>query len=130
MERTLANRIQLGVIYLTTQTTPQAVRRLESALENLLATTTSVESPTTPVCLYKLQYEQSLSAREALRTAGDGISTLAFPSPSLNLAFDDGCLGAVQNAWKLVIGEDASDDEYMIFQDREGMADDDDDAYD
>ncbi|KAI1778983.1 GDP dissociation inhibitor-domain-containing protein [Hypoxylon cercidicola] len=118
-----------SAIYLTTQAAPKAVERLESALRNLLTAATPADSSTTPVCLYKLQYEQSLSARESSTTTRNGVSTLAFPSPSLSLAFDDGCLNAVRDAWKLVAGEDASEDEYMVFQDREGIADDD-DAYD
>lgn len=121
-------RLGLGVIYLTTQAASQAVQRLESALSNLLAAVTA-EGQTTPICLYKLQYDQSLSAREASTTAHGSVSTFAFPSPSLNLAFDDRCLDTVRDAWKLVIGEDASEDEYMVFQDREGVADDD-DGYD
>ncbi|KAI1760937.1 GDP dissociation inhibitor-domain-containing protein [Hypoxylon sp. FL1150] len=120
-----------SVIYLTTPSTPRAAQRLESNLDNLLAAVSPAEGSTTPICLYKLQYEQSLSAREASSTARNGVTIFTFPSPSLSLAFDDKCLSAVKDAWKLVIGEDASEDEYMIFQDREGVADDDDDdAYD
>ncbi|KAI0172754.1 GDP dissociation inhibitor [Hypoxylon sp. FL1284] len=117
-----------SVIYLTTLAAPQAVQRLESALSHLLATVTP-GAATAPVCLYKLQYEQSLSAREASNTRRGGVSTFAFPSPSLSLAFDDGCLSAVRDAWKLAVGDDASEDEYLVFQDREGVADDD-DVYD
>ncbi|KAI0839580.1 GDP dissociation inhibitor-domain-containing protein [Hypoxylon sp. FL0890] len=117
-----------SVIYLTTLAAPQSAHRLESALDALLFAATPPDSPK-PVCLYKLQYEQSLSPRESSRTTSGNISTFAFPSPSLNLAFDDSCLGAVEDAWKLVMGQDASENEYMVFQDREGV-DDDNEVYD
>ncbi|XXH02389.1 R8 protein [Hypoxylon texense] len=118
-----------SVIYLTTQAAPQAVQRLESALSDLLAAVPLSDGQTAPACLYKLQYDQSLSARVASVTERGSVSTFAFPSPSLSLAFDDGCLDTVRDAWKLVVGDDAPEDEYMVFQDREGVADDD-DAYD
>ncbi|KAI1379165.1 GDP dissociation inhibitor [Hypoxylon crocopeplum] len=111
-----------SVIYLTILSSPRSVDQLESALDALLTAATPVGA-TPPTCLYKLQYEQSLSPREPSITRGCK-STFAFPSPSLNLAFDDSCLEAVEEAWKLVMGEDA-EEEYMIFQDREGVGDDD-----
>ncbi|KAL7621559.1 Rab proteins geranylgeranyltransferase component A [Parahypoxylon ruwenzoriense] len=110
-------------------TPPQSAQRLESALDALLAAATSLESTAAPVCLYKLQYEQAVSTREPLSTTRGNVSTFAFPSPPLNLAFDDGCLGAVRDAWKLVMGEGASEEDYMVFEDREGVGDDD-EAYD
>lgn len=108
---------------MTTLASPQSAQRLESALSDLLAATTPEGIPP-PVCLYKLQYEQSLSAREPSSTTREETRTFAFPSPSLNLFFDDGCLGPVKDAWKLVMGDTASGDEYMVFEDREGVGDD------
>ncbi|KAI0101230.1 GDP dissociation inhibitor-domain-containing protein [Daldinia grandis] len=113
-----------SVIYLTTLSSPQSAEQLESALGDLLAAATP-EGSSTPVCLYKLQYEQSLSAREPSSITREEIRTFAFPSPSLNLFFDEGCLGPVKDAWKLVMGDTASGDEYMVFEDREGVGDDD-----
>ncbi|KAI0850757.1 GDP dissociation inhibitor [Daldinia vernicosa] len=110
------------VIYLTTLASPQSTQRLESALSDLLTAVTP-EGSRTPVCLYKLQYEQSLSAREPSSITREETRTFAFPSPSLNLSFDDGCLGPVKDAWKLVMGDTASEDEYMVFEDREGVRD-------
>ncbi|KAI1472552.1 GDP dissociation inhibitor [Daldinia caldariorum] len=117
-----------SVIYLTTLATSQSAQRLESALNDLIAAATPSESPA-PVSLYKLQYEQTLSAREPSVTTNEETRSFAFPSPSLSLTFDDGCLGPVKEAWKLVMGDKASETEYMVFQDREGV-DDDDDVYD
>ena len=44
----------------------------------------------------------------------------SFPPPSLGLAFDDSDLDAVKTAWELVMGAEASQEEYMVFEDREG----------
>ncbi|KAK6956202.1 hypothetical protein Daesc_001475 [Daldinia eschscholtzii] len=117
-----------SVIYLTTLACRQSAQRLESALDDLLAAATPEGSPA-PVSLYKLQYEQTVSAREPLITTREETRTFAFPSPSLSLTFDDGCLGPVKDAWKLVMGDTALETEYMVFQDREGVGDDD-DVYD
>ncbi|KAI1211940.1 GDP dissociation inhibitor [Annulohypoxylon truncatum] len=113
-----------SVIYLATLATPQSTTRLNSALDALLSTATPADAQK-PTCLYKLSYEQSLSSREPSRVTRGKTSTFAFPSPSLSLAFDDGCLDAVQDAWKLVMGDDGPENEYMVFQDREGVGDDD-----
>lgn len=52
----------------------------------------------------------------------------SFPSPTLDLAFNDASLDAVLEAWKVVMGDAADESEYMIFDDREG-ADANDDVY-
>ncbi|CAJ2503975.1 Uu.00g113690.m01.CDS01 [Anthostomella pinea] len=120
-----------SAIYLTTLSTPQATQRLAAALDALLkAVAAGSAEPAT--CLYKLQYEQSLSTRESLRTTRGKSSTFKFPSPSLSLALDDTGLDAVKDAWSLIMGDDADSDdtEYMVFQDREGVGDDNDDVYD
>ncbi|GES63172.1 Rab geranylgeranyl transferase escort protein [Aspergillus terreus] len=44
---------------------------------------------------------------------------LAFPPPSLDLAFDDSVLDTVKEAWRLVMGDEAAGQEYMVFEDRE-----------
>ncbi|GAA5231340.1 hypothetical protein GCM10025794_31660 [Massilia kyonggiensis] len=47
---------------------------------------------------------------------------LSFPPPSLDLAFDDGVIDTVKEAWKIIMGDQASDD-FMNFEDREGAYD-------
>ncbi|KAI1801683.1 GDP dissociation inhibitor-domain-containing protein [Daldinia bambusicola] len=118
-----------SVIYLTTLASLTAPQWLESSLNYLLAATAPPKGPA-PVPLYKLWYEQTLSAREPSVATNGETRSFAFPSPSLSLAFDDGCLGPVKEAWKLVMGDDALETEYMVFEDREGVGDDDDDVYD
>ncbi|OTB04680.1 hypothetical protein M426DRAFT_150344 [Hypoxylon sp. CI-4A] len=117
-----------SVIYLTTLASHQSAKRLSSALDGLLSVATP-PGGATPKALYQLRYDQTLSTREPSVTTSGSISTFAFPSPSLSLAFDDESLAAVKDAWKLVMGTDAPEDEYMIFQDREGVGDDDDGVY-
>ncbi|KAI1091358.1 GDP dissociation inhibitor [Rostrohypoxylon terebratum] len=112
------------VIYLSTLATEGSAQALETALTQLLSAATPPDVQK-PKSLYSLAYEQSLSPREPSRTTRGKTSTFAFPSPSLNIAFDDGCLDAVKDAWKLVVGDESPDDEYMIFEDREGVGDDD-----
>ncbi|KAI5921149.1 rab proteins geranylgeranyltransferase component A [Camillea tinctor] len=118
-----------SVVYLTTLTTPQAEQRLSAALNTLLNTVPSVDK--TPTCLYKLQYEQTVTPREALTSARGGAPVFELPSPNLSLSFNDDPLDIVKAAWKLIMKNDASFEEaeagYMIFQDREGMGDHDDD---
>ncbi|RYO98245.1 hypothetical protein DL766_007572 [Monosporascus sp. MC13-8B] len=117
-----------SVIYLTTSTVSDAPQILERALESLLRAAAAPGE--TPVALYKVQYVQSLSGREVSSTARGGATLFSFPSPSLGLSFDDGCLDAVKAAWKLVTKDEFPEDEYMAFQDREAVDDDDDGVYD
>ncbi|KAI1124270.1 rab protein geranylgeranyltransferase component A [Nemania abortiva] len=111
-----------SVIYLTMQAGPQSSRVLDIAVTALLQAVT----PTAAI-LYKLYYEQSISARQSLVTSQGGATVFEFPSPSLGLAFDDENLDAVKEAWKLVLKDEATDDTFMKFEDREGMGGDDDD---
>ncbi|RYP02881.1 hypothetical protein DL764_005537 [Monosporascus ibericus] len=117
-----------SVIYLATSATSDAPQILERALESLLRA--AAPPGETPVTLYKVQYVQSLSRREATSTARGGATLFSFPSPSLNLLFDDGCLDAVKAAWKVVTKDEVPEDEYMVFEDREGVDGDSDGVYD
>ncbi|KAI0971953.1 rab protein geranylgeranyltransferase component A [Xylaria arbuscula] len=110
-----------SVVYLTMQTNPQSSDLLDRALTALL----QVVKPTADV-IYKLFYEQATSSRQSLVMHGS-TTVFEFPSPSLSLAFEDGNLEAVEEAWKLIMKEQASDESYMQFESREGIADDDDD---
>ncbi|KAI1365402.1 rab protein geranylgeranyltransferase component A [Xylaria arbuscula] len=111
-----------SVIYLTVQKTPQSSHHLDLALTALLQATTDGTD-----VLYKLYYEQATSSRHPLTTPQGSATVFEFPSPSLSLAFDDGSLDAVQEAWKLVMKDEAAENAFMQFEDREGMGNDDDD---
>lgn len=101
-------------------------QRLERALEALLSAS---GEPETPVSLYQLYYEQGVSEGSPPPAADASPREYYFPSPSLNLSFDDADLDAVKTAWKMVMGDQANEDEYMTFADREG-ADAEDEIYD
>lgn len=54
---------------------------------------------------------------------------LDFPTPPVSLTFDDATLEPVEQVWGKIIGEQIEDEniQYMVFADREGVGDDDDD---
>lgn len=60
---------------------------------------------------------------QALKSSSPSDSTICFPPPSLDHAFDDVLLDMVKEAWKIVQGEEAIDEEFMKFEDREGVED-------
>lgn len=92
---------------------------LDAALASLLtAVATDQEKLGT---LFQLRYEQE---------GGGGSFTVdkkvgSFDLLPLDLAFDDSVLASVRQAWNVVMCEDASEQEYMKFEDREGAADED-----
>ncbi|CAK7563531.1 MAG: Rab proteins geranylgeranyltransferase component A [Sporothrix epigloea] len=113
-----------SVLHLTTIYTEQSKAILESALQTVLAALArhqsdstdnddQSKSPSIP-CLYSLYYEQ-------LR---GGSEKTAFAEAS-DLIVQDSPLGAVQDAWKRVMGSEADEATYMVFEDREGDAADD-----
>ncbi|KAI0204264.1 rab protein geranylgeranyltransferase component A [Astrocystis sublimbata] len=117
-----------SIVYLTMDAKPKSAEVLEVALKALLqAMSTGIENGVE--ILYKLFYEQATSGREPVVTTQGTSTVFEFPAPSLGLAFNDGILSAVQEAWKVVTKGEALDDEFMKFEDREGMGDDD-DVYD
>lgn len=101
-----------SVLYFTTRTCPLAKALLEAALESLL---TALESPQ---CLYQLYYQQSHGST-SIQSKG---TLVHLPAPSLNLAFDDSTLESIHEAWKMVMDgkREDIDEEYMVFADREG----------
>lgn len=52
---------------------------------------------------------------------------IKFPRMSPDLAFDDLLIERVRHAWQLITGRDESAGEFMVFEDREGMGEDDED---
>ena len=120
-----ANRRSIGVLYVTSLTTPDIKETLEQALQDLLRAVS--EEGQIPQCLYELYYEQVGGSLET--RVSDSI--FEFPSSMLSLTFDDTIMSNVQLAWKKVMGDvGAETDEYMVFPDRNGGMDADDDMYD
>lgn len=115
-----------GILYLSTLTTPESKALLESSVDSLLAAIDTRDAPK-PHALYQLYYEQQCN--DDLALAGEQ-RIFKFPPPPAALTFDDASLDAVYEAWKKVVGGDDTPEEtlaeYMVFADREGVADDDD----
>lgn len=71
--------------------------------------------------VYRLSYEQSGTTKPSFTSSG---SVGTFSAIPLDLAFNDATLSPVEEAWKFIVGE--TDEEHMVFDDREGVADEDD----
>ncbi|KAI0393376.1 GDP dissociation inhibitor [Xylariaceae sp. FL0594] len=111
-----------SVIYLTVL----AASGVDSSHILDIALTELIQHNAPSACvLYKMYYEQVASDRQPIITPQRSATVFEFPSPSLGLSFDDTSLDAVKEAWKLVMKNDAVDDEYMKFEDREGMEEED-----
>jgi hypothetical protein len=115
----------IGVVYLATLASSESKQRLEQALRSLL----DVTDQSAPICLYQLYFEHTLSERTPLSEKLGSVTKFSFPSPSLCLSFNDADLDAVKEAWKVVMGSETPDAEYLVFEDREG-ANAHDDVYD
>ncbi|KAF2712734.1 hypothetical protein K504DRAFT_401904 [Pleomassaria siparia CBS 279.74] len=93
---------------------------LDKAVQTLLST---VEVTPIPTTLWSVRYVQhSVGGSGPLpRSANDHF--LHFPPTSMDPAFDDAVLGNVREAWQKIMGDDGG--EFLVFQDREPVADDD-----
>ena len=110
-----------GVIYANTLLPyEEGYSTIESATKQLLA---SID-PQAEI-IYSLRYTQ-LGSLES--DASTSLSTeqcdriFAFPAPCLDLAFDDMMIEQVKKVWKTIMGDDANEDEFLVFEDREGTA--------
>ena len=104
-----------GVLYATTIYTSSSKGRLEAAINELLATRSEDAQ-----LLYSVYYEQQQDDRG---TEGSPNRT----SPSLDLAFNDLVLEYVAAGWKAIVGNDVDESEFMKFEERPGMHEDDND---
>ncbi|KAL4757939.1 putative Rab geranylgeranyl transferase escort protein [Aspergillus foveolatus] len=50
-------------------------------------------------------------------------NVIRFPAPSLDLAFDDSTIDLVKDAWSVIMGDEASPDDFMKFEEREDYDD-------
>lgn len=96
---------------------------LDEAVKRLLAVMADTSQP---VILWCLKYEQQgpgadHSGSDPKTNAEDG--TVIFPSPSLDLAFDEAVLDAVKEAWQRIIGPEAKD--FLVFEERNPVGDED-----
>ncbi|RCI08654.1 hypothetical protein L249_4648 [Ophiocordyceps polyrhachis-furcata BCC 54312] len=110
------------VIYLSTTSNPASQLVLETALESLLRSLSADEKPP-PQRLYQLSYEQA--AGPGSFSVRGRVGTFALPPVDL-LTFHDDVLRSVRDAWQYVIAADGDEEEYMVFEDRQHVADEDD----
>lgn len=90
---------------------------LQKAVQALLST---VEITPQPSELWSIQYQQQPSSGSESIPTDDHV--LRFPTPSLDLVFDDSILDHVKQVWQKIEGDDS--DEFLVFQDRETYDDD------
>ena len=122
----LANPYALGVIYGSFGLSgSRGYLLLEAAINRLLQSVSEANAKV----LWSLRYTQLGRTStipdgvQALKSSFPSDSVICFPPPSLDHAFDDQLLDMVKGAWKTVMGEDAIDEEFMTFEDREGASD-------
>ncbi|KAE8374802.1 hypothetical protein BDV26DRAFT_269288 [Aspergillus bertholletiae] len=99
---------------------------IEGAIHRLLQSNAEPDANV----LWSLRYTQlGVSSNSAnpnsFKFEDPSSSILCFPPPSLDLAFDDALIDQVKDAWKLVMGDEADEQEFMDFEDREHADDDD-----
>jgi hypothetical protein len=113
----IANHV-LGVLYATTLKSDTSKAILEAALSALLKSTEDGGGK----LLYSLYYEQEQQAS----TADPATPSYA----SLDLAFNDEILQAVEDQWEAIMADKNSvvEGSFMQFEDREAMNNDDDDV--
>jgi Rab proteins geranylgeranyltransferase component A len=58
----------------------------------------------------------------------DNGNMLLFPNPPIDLLFDDTTINHVRDVWTRTLGNDVNLDNFLIFDDREGEVEEDDDG--
>ncbi|KAF9886256.1 Rab proteins geranylgeranyltransferase component A [Aspergillus nanangensis] len=98
---------------------------IEDAVRKLLESTPNTDAKV----LWSLRYTQLGRSADGARGTQPAKLTMhpnnviSFPPPSLDLTFDDRVLDLVKEAWEAVMGDEAANHEFMIFEDREGAYD-------
>ncbi|KIX10428.1 uncharacterized protein Z518_01510 [Rhinocladiella mackenziei CBS 650.93] len=97
--------------------------RLEAAVNDFLDT-----CGTTPSLLWSLSYQVSGPAIDPASPSSflrkNSSQVLVFAPEPHDQSFHDGVLGAVKEAWKVVMGADAADSTFLRFEDRESEVED------
>lgn len=76
--------------------------------------------------MYYVQYGTSVSAKSSKHfTSDESGYVMRFPPASLDLAFDDGLVDSVKAVWRQVMGVESKDVDFMRFEEREVVGDDD-----
>lgn len=101
---------------------PKGPYLLRSAISSLLST---VDVTPTPTVLYSVQYERSEAAPASSLSTIQDERILRIPPTGLDLAFDDESIEGVKDVWRKIVGDGEDVGEFLVFEDREGNADDD-----
>ena len=117
-----------GVIYASTrETSEDSKQSLTDAVEKLLSTAN--EDPA-PRILWSMSYNEKDRAPSTAVPAAfahdESGQLMVFPQKSLDLAFDDALVDSVKGVWREIMGSNANDVEFLRFEEREGIGDDDD----
>jgi len=122
----------IGVIYASTSLGQDGHKLLNTALATLL----EAENEHNPATvLWSLRYAQhglpphaaqpnpSVSAPRLSPSPSSpaGSSILMCPPPSLDLAFDDSLIEDVREKWRTIMGDEAVEEDFMRFEEREGV---------
>ncbi|KAL4984399.1 GDP dissociation inhibitor [Aspergillus falconensis] len=96
---------------------PQGQSLIMNAIDRLLQSSMRPEARV----LWSLRYTQLGRAVGGETRPANVVSdnVIRFPAPSLDLAFDDSTVDLVKDAWSIIVGDEASPDEFMKFEDRE-----------
>lgn len=119
--------IILGVIYGSVSLSGKEGHEvLQKAVDLVLESFADTEDK--PTVLWRLSFTQIGSldlpdSAEKIHRSGSSDQVLFFPPPSLDLSFDDEVVESVRAGWKAVVGDEAHDDEFMKFEDREDYDD-------
>lgn len=98
---------------------------LSNAVQKFLAT---IPEDPQPEVLWSLEYTKQCTV-PALTTSGDGkpppgssSQIILLPDLSPNLIVDDSLLDNIKDAWETIVGEEKGDG-FMVFEDRDGLSD-------
>jgi hypothetical protein len=117
-----------GVIYASTGDKSEGCRQsLTDAVKRLLSTANEDPSPS---ILWSMSYIErgrvpSTTAPAPFAHDESG-QIMTFPQNSLDLAFDDALVDSVKAVWKKIMGAEADDAEFLLFEERENIGADDD----
>lgn len=126
----MANSHDIGVLYASISTSTDIGNGLlDHAIKRIIECVEMGGQPTE--VLWSMRYQQrsqwstAVSQDHTSRASArpDPLvlkNTMVFPSPTLDLAFDDSILEQVQEAWQKITAADPESD-FMIFEDRQGL---------
>ena len=113
-----------GVLYASTVASGvSGTQLLKTATSEFLD---AVQETPIPVALWSMQYEQTVppdpqSSPPETQPHGADQNIVLAPMP-LDLAFDDAVIETVRDAWRRISGDKVEDAPFMVFEDREALA--------